>query len=286
MRLKISHTTTYAYDRPVDYALLQLRLTPRGGVAGQNVLSWSTRYEGASLQVAYEDHFRNAVEMVQMDDGSQSVSIHCSGEIETEDRTGVVGPGCGLAPLWLYRQPTKATTAGPVIRKLAAGAKDTLAENALSGVHDLSDRVAEAVSYAKGTTHVATSAEEAASAGQGVCQDHAQILISAARHLACRRATSRATCCCRTGSTRRPPTAGPRSGWRGWDGSASTSPTPSAPMIATCVWPSVATIPRRPRCTGCARAAPRKSFAFPCRFSNRVTLPDSSRACYRSFDAR
>ncbi|MBY5971960.1 transglutaminase family protein [Pseudooceanicola marinus] len=183
MRLKISHTTTYAYDRPVDYALLQLRLTPRGGVAGQNVISWSTRYEGATLQVAYEDHFRNAVEMVQMDEGSQSVSIHCSGEIETEDRTGVVGPGCGLAPLWLYRQPTKATTPGPVIRKLAAGAKDTLAENALSGVHDLSARVAEAVPYAKGTTHVATSAEEAASAGQGVCQDHAQILISAARHL-------------------------------------------------------------------------------------------------------
>lgn len=182
MRLKISHTTTYSYDRPVSYALLQLRLTPRD-LAGQKVLSWSSRLEGAKVQVSYDDQFRNRVEMVQMDEGATSVTITSEGEIEVENLNGVMGPGCGLVPLWLYRQQTRATTAGSAVKKLASQVKEAVAANPLQGVHDLTGLIAGSVSYAKGTTHAATSAEEAAAAGQGVCQDHAQILIAAARHL-------------------------------------------------------------------------------------------------------
>ena len=40
-----------------------------------------------------------------------------------------------------------------------------------------------AVAYEIGHTSVTTTAEEALVAGHGVCQDHAQVLIAAARHL-------------------------------------------------------------------------------------------------------
>ncbi|MBT9382632.1 transglutaminase family protein [Pseudooceanicola sp. CBS1P-1] len=182
MRLKITHKTTYSYDRAVQYALLQLRLTPRS-CRGQTVLDWTSSITGGTVQVSYHDQFRNAVQLVQMDDGAETLEITSQGEIETENLNGVIGPGEGLAPLWLYRAPTPATTVGPMIRKLASGLKKEVEANPLGTVHKLSEAVAEAVTYTKGTTHAATTAEEAAQAGQGVCQDQAQVMIAAARHL-------------------------------------------------------------------------------------------------------
>ena len=154
MRLNITHKTTYSYDRPVHYALLQLRMTPRSA-AGQKVLNWSTTLEGATSQVTYDDHFRNVTELIEMDAGSSAVSITCQGEVEVENLNGVIGMGTGLAPLWLFLQQTPATVPGPT----------------------------DAVTYRTGMTLSTTPAEDAASEGQGVCQDHAQIMIAAARHL-------------------------------------------------------------------------------------------------------
>lgn len=182
MRLKITHQTTYRYDRPVHYALLQLRLTPRSG-AGQTVLSWQSGVSGATSQVLYADHFRNMTEMVEMDEGATELMIQSQGEVEVENRNGVVGPGEGLVPLWLFRRATATTLAGPAVRKIAALVKKDTEANPLDGMHQLMAAVSEAVTYEKGTTHAATTAEEAAAAGQGVCQDQAQVMISAARHL-------------------------------------------------------------------------------------------------------
>ncbi len=182
MRLKITHQTTYRYDRPVHYALLQLRLTPRSG-AGQQVLSWQGSLTGATSQVTYADHFRNMTEMVEMDEGASELTILSQGEVEVENLNGVVGPGIGLAPLWLFRRATPATVAGPGVRKIAGLVKKATEANALDGMHQLMAAVAEAVTYTKGTTHSATTAEEAATEGQGVCQDQAQVMIAAARHL-------------------------------------------------------------------------------------------------------
>ncbi|QPM90402.1 transglutaminase family protein [Pseudooceanicola algae] len=182
MRLAITHTTTYSYDRPVDYALLQLRLTPRTA-AGQEVLSWQSNVSGATRQVLYDDHFRNVTEMVEMDEGATSVTIQSQGEVEVQNLNGVIGAGTGLAPLWLFKSQTFATTPGAMIRKLAGSVKEACAANQLSGMHALCGAVSEAVAYKSGTTTVTTTAEEAAKAGEGVCQDQAHVMIAAARIL-------------------------------------------------------------------------------------------------------
>ncbi len=57
MYLKISHTTEYHYDQPVQYALQRLRLTPVN-LPGQTVRNWKRWWDGAAIEVSYDDQFR------------------------------------------------------------------------------------------------------------------------------------------------------------------------------------------------------------------------------------
>ncbi|WP_375689166.1 transglutaminase domain-containing protein [Pseudooceanicola sp. LIPI14-2-Ac024] len=181
MRLKISHKTIYTYDQPVHYALLQLRLTPRDAM-GQKVVSWKSTLTGGSKQVSFEDQYRNHVDLVLMEDADR-LEIVSEGEVEVEDRSGVVGTSRSLVPNWMFLRKTTATTPGAHVRRLAKQVEGEVAENQLGGMHALSEAVGEAVSYTKGATHAATTAEEALTAGKGVCQDHAHVMIAAARQL-------------------------------------------------------------------------------------------------------
>ncbi|WP_457584085.1 transglutaminase family protein [Ensifer canadensis] len=179
MHLKISHTTEYHYDEPVQYALQRLRLTPITGV-GQTVLGWQTLVDGAAMEVSYDDHFGNRVHLVSVDGDQQAIRITASGEVHTEDRHGVFGPHQSYVPLWLYARETPLTKAGKLIRDLAKSAEG---ETDLARMHALMAMIHEAVEYKAGETHAETTAEDALEAGHGVCQDHAHILLSAARSL-------------------------------------------------------------------------------------------------------
>lgn len=179
MHLKISHTTEYHYDEPVQYALQRLRLTPMTGV-GQTVLGWQTLLDGAAMEVSYDDHFNNRVHLVSVDGDREAIRITASGEVHTEDRAGVFGPHQSYVPLWLYARETPLTKAGKLIRDLAKSAEG---ETDLARMHALMAMIHEAVEYKAGETHAETAAEDALEAGKGVCQDHAHIMISAARTL-------------------------------------------------------------------------------------------------------
>ncbi len=179
MHLKISHSTEYHYDEPVQYALQRLRLTPITGV-GQTVLGWQTLVDGAAIEVSYDDHFGNRVHLVSVDGDREAIRITASGEVHTEDRAGVFGPHQSYVPLWLYARETPLTKAGKLIRDLAKSAEG---DTDLARMHALMAMIHEAVEYKAGETHAETAAEDALEAGKGVCQDHAHILISAARSL-------------------------------------------------------------------------------------------------------
>ncbi|AHK45140.1 MULTISPECIES: transglutaminase family protein [Ensifer] len=179
MHLKISHTTEYHYDEPVQYALQRLRLTPITGV-GQTVLGWQTLVDGAVMEVSYDDHFGNRVHLVSVDGDREAIRITASGEVHTEDRHGVLGPHQSYVPLWLYARETPLTKGGKLIRDLAKSAEG---DTDLARMHALMAMIHEAVEYKAGETHAETAAEDALEAGHGVCQDHAHILISAARSL-------------------------------------------------------------------------------------------------------
>lgn len=177
MRLKITHQTSYSYDEPVQYGLQQVRLTPLTGPL-QTVLNWEVVVEGGTTELAFHDQYQNHTSLILAHPTETKVSFTATGEVETIDKAGVLGEVYGRAPLWHFIQPSERTMPGKGIRKLAGVAKgpDTLAS-----LHVLSHEIIDQVPYKIGATQSATTAEEALTTNGGVCQDHAQIFIAAAR---------------------------------------------------------------------------------------------------------
>lgn len=179
MRLAIDHITRYRFESPVARGLQRLRLTP-ASLPGQDVRDWSLAIEGGRVEAEYRDQHCNQVTLISIEPGTRELAIRGRGLIEVADRHGITGPHAGPLPLWFYRDPTALTRAGPTVRAFLGL---PLEEQPLPRLHALSGAIREAVRYAPGTTGPGTTAEEAAGAGAGVCQDHAHIFIAAARLL-------------------------------------------------------------------------------------------------------
>lgn len=178
MQLKISHTTQYRYDAPVDYALQKLRLRPMAS-ALQDVPEWSVDVQGGKIEASYRDHYGNHVDLVSTDVGAEALVITAHGTVISHETNGIVGKIYGRAPLWHYRQSTDLTASGAGTKALAQIV--SAHENALDGLHALSAAVLEKTPYEYGHTNAATTAEQALLIGNGVCQDHAHIFCAAAR---------------------------------------------------------------------------------------------------------
>ena len=181
MRLSISHTTHYAFSRPVSHGLQRLRLKPKS-THGQQVLDWEMRLEGARVEAEYEDQHCNSVTLVSVEPGASAIGITCTGTVETADNAGIIGHHAGHMPIWAFLAQTPLTRPGPKLRALAAALEGDR-DNVLDMLHALSHAVLDTVTYEIGRTEADTSAEEALAAGHGVCQDHTHIFLGAARLL-------------------------------------------------------------------------------------------------------
>ncbi|MEM6891070.1 MAG: transglutaminase family protein [Pseudomonadota bacterium] len=178
MHLTVSHTTRYSYDQPVDYALQQVRLTPQN-TTQQEIISWDLSVEGGQIETSYRDHLGSVVHLVSSARDTRAIAITAGGEVMTTDTAGVYGKGQGAAPLWYFNRETPLTRAGEQIKALAKILEGT--KDPLNTLHALSDAILEAAPYKTGRTYAETPAEAALVGGSGVCQDHAQIFIAAAR---------------------------------------------------------------------------------------------------------
>lgn len=181
MRLNISHLTKYEYDKPVHYALQQVRLTPKAQ-ASQNVLTWDISVEGGRKQLEFMDQHNNHVTLISLNEEQSAISIHCKGEVDTNEQRGMAGHQYGDTPLWYFNRSTTLTKPGGQIHDLVKSLADGAQED-LTRLHALSGLVAKALSYEKGQTNAQTTAEDALRARYGVCQDHTHVFLSAARLL-------------------------------------------------------------------------------------------------------
>jgi transglutaminase-like putative cysteine protease len=179
MRFAIRHTTHYCYDAQGFFAVQRLRLTPADH-KGQRVQSWSIEAHGIEHAAEYIDGFGNRVHLITHCQPYDQLTITAAGEVETTDTGGVIGDTGEAANPQIFLRPTPLTAASEEIDALAdrLGAKHKLAR-----LHLLLEAIATKVAYDTDATHPSTSAAEAFSAGQGVCQDHAHIFIAAARRL-------------------------------------------------------------------------------------------------------
>ena len=99
----------------------------------------------------------------------------------------------------IYLRESELTSAGDAIKEFVSDVLRVSANlPALQKARRLSDAVSQAMSYEKGATDVATTAEAALAGGRGVCQDYAHVLVAA-----CRRAEPRSLVLrCKSGISR------------------------------------------------------------------------------------
>ena len=181
MRLSVRHETRYDYQTPLDYSVQRLYLWPTD-FAGQKTVSWSIACPGIDKALSYTDGFGNRVHLVTFQDTESPVSIVAEGIVDCADTAGVVRGLPGAAPDAVFLRQTKATLPSAPLRTLAE--KIAAAErNPLAQLHLLMKEIHARVAYEIGATHAHTTAAEAYAEGRGVCQDHAHILIGAARGL-------------------------------------------------------------------------------------------------------
>jgi transglutaminase-like putative cysteine protease len=180
LTLSIRHTTHYAFAEPVVHALQRLRLTPKE-TQGQRIVHWAMDFANARAELQYDDQHFNHVTLISLDPGAREVTVTCKGVVETEDNAGVIGRHSGHLPLWSFLRQTPLTRQGPKLRALLRELNGAGGAAPLDFLHALSGLIRERIVYEAGRTHAGTTAEEAASHGYGVCQDHAHVFIGAAR---------------------------------------------------------------------------------------------------------
>lgn len=179
MILNVSHTTTYHYDAPMRGAVQSLRLFP-SKFDGQKVLDWSVEVIGGIRGGRFRDGAGDMVEGWSVRGPLNAVAVSVSGQVETQDLTGVLRGHREQVPPAVYLRDTAPTRADAALDALARAAVAGTT-SALDRAHRLSDAVAAAIAYRPGVTHAHTTAAEALALGEGVCQDHAHALIACAR---------------------------------------------------------------------------------------------------------
>lgn len=179
MRITIRHHTTHRYGATASQAVLALRLTPPSG-PGQRVLDWRIEGPGLASGCSYTDAFGNLVHLATAHAGHETLEIVATGVVETVDTGGVAGRTGEAATPEVFLTATAATMPDAAITALAEAARG---ESRLASLHALMQAVHDAISYRPETTHSRTTAAEALAAGQGVCQDHAHVMLAAARVL-------------------------------------------------------------------------------------------------------
>ncbi len=180
MRLHVRHRTLYRFDAPMRWITQSHRLTP-SVCASQRVIDWGVRVEGAQIGAGFIDGAGDALSTMTLAGPVDQIEVLVEGSVETSDTAGVLREHREVVSPRVYLVATAATAANGALNALAAEALEGAEPEAfLDRAHRLAAAVAEAVAYAPGTTSSATTAAEALEKGEGVCQDHAHVLIALA----------------------------------------------------------------------------------------------------------
>lgn len=183
MRLSVRHATVYEYDVPMRFVTQSHRLTP-GDHEGQRVIDWRVTAEGATIGAGFRDGAGDLVNTLTVEGPIGRMEISIEGTVETTDTAGVLRGWTETIWPAVYLRSTTATKPDVAVTELARSVSDGVkGGGTLAVAHALSEAVSAAVAYKPGVTHAGTNAVEALAAGEGVCQDHAHVLISLAHAL-------------------------------------------------------------------------------------------------------
>jgi transglutaminase-like putative cysteine protease len=176
MYLTIRHDTSYRYESTVHYSIQQLRLTPASG-ASQVVRRWTIDAPG-KLDATF-DAYGNVLHTLVINKPHGEIRLSVAGEVDTIALVdGHLPDAVGPIPLEHFTCSTRLTEADAAIRELAQSVPSLTSSASLIA---LSEQILQRVKYNPGVTEVTSTAAQALALGNGVCQDHAHLMLACCR---------------------------------------------------------------------------------------------------------
>jgi transglutaminase-like putative cysteine protease len=182
MRIRISHSTSYAYETPPTGVTQLLRKTPRDH-DGQHVVAWRIDISEDCLLHQHEDAFGNITHSFTVDGPLSKLTVEVDGEVDTQDTNGVIAGAVERFPPQLYLRETPLTQTDSAIVEFAQATRADDDGDSLSLLHALMTALNREITFDTDPTHAATTAAQAFTLRRGVCQDITHIFIAAARAL-------------------------------------------------------------------------------------------------------
>lgn len=176
MLLTIRHDTAYRYEATVHYSIQQLRLTPASGAA-QVVRRWTIDAPG-KLDGTF-DAYGNVLHTLVLNKPHDEIHLHVAGEVDTIPLVdGQLRDAVGPVPLEHYTCATRLTEADAAVCDLSRTVESL---SSAAGLIKLSEEIVQRVKYRPGITEVTSTAAQALALGNGVCQDHAHLMLACCR---------------------------------------------------------------------------------------------------------
>ena len=186
--LRIVHTTTFTYDRPISSSYNEARLTP-AWLPRQRVLDSKLEITPASWKSSYKDYWETDVVAFEVTEPHTSLTVVATSQVEvlpSTHRTERVGWDELEGPMFqdLLSEYLAVSDATEPTEDLAEFAREARREGTPDeAARAICDYLHQQMKYVPGATSVHTPARVAWADKSGVCQDFAHLAIGALRHI-------------------------------------------------------------------------------------------------------
>jgi transglutaminase-like putative cysteine protease len=181
-RLRVVHTTGYAYQSPVTASYNEARLTPRSD-ARQNVILNRVETIPATRSYRYIDYWGTAVTAFDLHAPHTDLTVTSSSVVETERPESPVtdvswGELQSEAVIDRFDEMLRPTAHTPVSKRVASVVrKISKTSDPAEAVVAVAKWVRGQLDYLPGTTGVHSSGLDALNEGKGVCQDFVHLSL-------------------------------------------------------------------------------------------------------------
>ena len=236
MLITVRHVTRYIYAEPVNYTDPEPAADARAHSKASACSTGTCACPGAGSPLQFKDGFGNAVHLVTINARHDELVIEAGGTVETEDCNGVVA---GLRQVHAAARLPEGDAADQARRRHPRRWRTpSEGKDPLERLHALLGRRPRSGRLRAGRHRRSHRAPPRRSPTARACARTTRTSSSPRRaRSASRRATSRAIWCWRSERVGGAPRLGRGLGGEPGLGRASTSPTASAPPIATCASP-------------------------------------------------
>jgi transglutaminase-like putative cysteine protease len=179
MRIRVDYTPTYDYATLASDVVQLLRVEPMAHDS-QHIVHWRLDMDSDGCLRRSTDVFGNVVHMFYADAPIRRLSLHVSGEVDTDETHGILTGTAEPLPPSVFLRATPLSTPDPAIMDFA---RSCAGSTSLDTCHNLLNQLYARMTFDADVTHSYTDAIHAFNLAAGVCQDYSHIFVAAARHL-------------------------------------------------------------------------------------------------------